>query len=77
MNVRLIGLTEKTAEILFKHYPDLYIQEESNVGIIKPKSIKSKPLYYDDILKRQIDSLVNLLLHKNFEEFQIKLQESN
>jgi hypothetical protein len=77
MNERVIGLTSKTKEMLYKHYPELYVQEESNEGLIKAEAIKRKRLYYDNILKKQIDSLTNVLGKKNFEQFQAKLQESN
>ena len=77
MNEKVIALTKRAIEVLFKHYPELYIQEESNDGIIKAEAIKSKRLYYDNGLKKQIDSLTNVLVKKNFGEFQTRLQESN
>ncbi len=77
MNDKGIALTRRAIEILYKHYPELYIQEESQDGIIKAEAIKRKRLYYDDGLKRQIKSLTNVLGKKNFSEFQTRLQESN
>jgi len=76
MNEKVMGLTSRTVEVLYKQYPELYIQEETNDGIIKAKAIKSKKLYFDAGLKRQIDCLTNVLLKKNFKDFQTKLQES-
>lgn len=77
MNEKVIGLTTRTTEVLYKQYPELYIQEENNDGIIKSKAIKSKKLYFDAGLKKQIDNIINVLLKKNFKKFQTRLMESN
>jgi ATP-dependent 26S proteasome regulatory subunit len=77
MDDKVVTLTKRAIEILYKHYSELYVQEESRDGIIKAKAIKRKRLFYDNGLKRQIESLSNALLKKNFREFQTKLHESN
>jgi len=76
-NERVIGLSAKTIEMLYRIFPELLFQEESNEGIIKAESIKMKRLYYDEFLKKQIDSLTCVLMKKNFGEFQTRLQESS
>ncbi len=76
-NERVIGLSAKTIEMLYRIFPELLFQEESNEGIIKAESIKMKRLYYDEFLKKQIDSLTSVLMKKNFGEFQTRLQESS
>jgi SpoVK/Ycf46/Vps4 family AAA+-type ATPase len=76
-NERVIGLSAKTIEMLYRIFPELLFQEESNEGIIKAESIKMKRLYYDEYLKKQIDSLTSVLKKKNFGEFQTRLQESS
>ncbi len=76
MNEKVIGLTSRTIEVLYRLYPELYIKEESNDGIIKAMAIKSKKLYFDVVLKKQIDILTSVLLKNKFKEFQTRLQES-
>ena len=63
--------------MLYKLFPELYVQEESIDGLMKSASIKSKRLYYDDLLKKQVDSLTTVLRKKHFSQFQAKLNESN
>lgn len=77
MDEKVIALTKRSIEILYKHYPELYVQEESKDGIINSDTIKRKRLFYEDKLKKQIDNLTNVLSKKNFKDFQTRLHESN
>jgi hypothetical protein len=76
-NERIIGLTYRTLKMLYNFFPELNAQEESVDGLIKPASIKNKRLYYDDFLKKQIESLTAVLNKKHFSKFQTRLQESS
>ena len=76
MNEKVIGLTSRAVEILYRQYPELYFQEE-NDGIIKAVTINKKRLYFDDALMTQVESLTNILGNKNFVEFQSRLQSNN
>jgi SpoVK/Ycf46/Vps4 family AAA+-type ATPase len=76
-NERTIGLTSRTIGVLYKMYPELYLEEEAKDGILRSTTIKIKKLYFDDGLKKQIDCVTNILSKKNFTEFQSRLYNSN
>lgn len=77
VNDKNLGLSARSMEILYRQYPELYMIEEVDESLIKSKSIKSKRLYYEPGLKKQIDSLTSILMNKSFGQFQAKLQENN
>jgi SpoVK/Ycf46/Vps4 family AAA+-type ATPase len=76
VNDKNLGLSARSMQILYKQYPELYMIEEVDESLIKSKSIIDKRLYFEPALKKQIDSLTNILLNKSFTQFQAKLQEN-
>jgi SpoVK/Ycf46/Vps4 family AAA+-type ATPase len=77
VNDRNLGLTARTIEVLYKQFPELSLLEDSEESLIKSKAIISKRLYYENDLKKQVDSLTNILINRNFTHFQARLQEHN
>jgi SpoVK/Ycf46/Vps4 family AAA+-type ATPase len=75
MNDRTITLTEKTLKILYKDYPELNINNESEESIIKVSTIKSKSLYFEKGLQSKVDTITNILSKRNFSSYQKKLSD--
>ena len=76
VNDKNLGLSARSMQILYKQYPELYMIEEVDESLIKSQSIIDKRLYYEPNLKKQIDSLTNVLRNRSFTQFQAKLQEN-
>lgn len=76
-NERIIGLSSKAIEMLYKHHPELYIKENEDDCFIRSGNIKSIKLFYDNNLKKQVESLSSILMTKNYNHFQKRLKNSN
>lgn len=77
MNERTITLTEKTLIVLYRDFPELNINNDSEESIKKVRTIKSKHLYFEDTLQYKIDNITSILDKKNFINYQRKLKSKN
>jgi hypothetical protein len=71
---KVVALTPKTLEKLYKDYPELNIKNESEDSLIAPLSVKFKNLYFEDRLQTQLDNITRVLDKKHFAVFQKKLE---
>lgn len=77
MNERVAALTLPVLRKLYKDYPELNFQNESENSLIKHRTIKIKSLFFDTRLQAQLDNLISVLDRKNFQIYQAKLESKN
>jgi AAA+ superfamily predicted ATPase len=74
---KTIVLTAKTLKILYKNYPELNINNETDDLLIKSLSIKKKELFFEDNLQKQLQNITKVLDKRNFRNYQLKLESKN
>jgi AAA+ superfamily predicted ATPase len=75
-NERVISLSQQSISILYQEYPELKMQEASNIGLIKFDSIIDKPLFFNNELSIQINNIQSVLKKQKFSSFQKTAQKN-
>jgi len=68
-NSQVLSLTKAAAKVLYQDYPELMVEDASKEGVIPCKGIKTKELYFNQGLQKQVDELIRALSKSQFNRF--------
>ena len=69
-NEQFISISTQTINVLYQEYPELKMQDTSNIGLIKHEAIVEKRLYFENSVGNQISSIQSILGKAKFASFQ-------
>lgn len=68
-NSQVLTLTKEAVKVLYQDYPELMVEDASKEGVIPCKDIKTRELYFNPGLQKQVDELLRALSKGPFNRF--------
>jgi len=69
-----VGLSHRTAKLLYHDYPALVETEQKDVGLIRFGTVQEKKLFFDEDISKQIESLEAVMKPSRFRKYRRELK---